>query len=88
MALQHQQCCDALLEIHPVKLDQATPVLLEVPGILIWELFPTHGWGEPADEAPKDWKEMDPSLPPLCLFSFLGVWGDGDEGEAWPAVPP
>ena len=78
MALQHQQCCDALLEIHPVKLDQATPVLLEVPGILIWELFPTHGWGEPADEAPKDWKEHGPIPTSPLPFQFsgrVGRWG-------------
>ena len=62
----------------PVNLDQATPVLLEVQGILIWELFPTHGWGEPADEALKDWKEH--GLYPYFPSAFSVFWGGGEVG--------
>ena len=61
-----------------MNLDQATPVLLEVQGILIWELFPTHGWGEPADEAPKDWKEHGPY--PYFPSAFSVFWGRGEVG--------
>ena len=60
----------------PGNLDQATPVLFEVQGILSWELFPTHGWGEPADETPKDWKEHGPhSYLPSAFSLFWGVGG-------------